>query len=206
MTITEGMRVKLIRPEHWLAGSPPVGSVGTVHMRGYGSLPAEIVWDHYRGDTAYYFGLASIEGLPSCLKRLETPVMTQHTHGYRDIPAKDRPGIHTGDGKQDVNRRQASFPSAGGGNGVFRHEAGTPGLSEARWWQDIGYLFAWFVTEVMDFPRNLSRRIRYRNRGYFPCRRDGNAVFTAFVLCLAMLLIMAGVFLWMGVMRRATAH
>lgn len=147
--------------------------------------------------------------------------MTQHTHGYRDIPHKDRAGIHTGDGTQDADRRKASFPYAGGGNGVFRHEAGTPGLSEARWWQDIGYLLASFVTEAMDFPRNLVRRIRYGKPDYFRQKRigqamlgkvhaqrtrrlwhqggrRGNAVYTAVVLCLAMLLIMAGVFLWMG--------
>lgn len=72
MTIHEGMRVKLIRPEHWLAGSPPVGSVGTVHMRGTGAYyPAEIVWDEYRGNGVSYFMLAWLD-LPDFLERVET--------------------------------------------------------------------------------------------------------------------------------------
>lgn len=72
MTITEGMRVRLIKPEHWLAGSPPVGSVGTVHVRGMDACyPAEIVWDEYRGNGVSRFVLGWLD-MPDFLERLET--------------------------------------------------------------------------------------------------------------------------------------
>lgn len=63
VNLRNGMRVRLVREQQWCAGSPRVGSVGSVydHANEHGvawGCRFRIVWDRITARDGYYFGLA----------------------------------------------------------------------------------------------------------------------------------------------------
>jgi hypothetical protein len=65
--LRNGMRVRLIRLQDWVAGRPPVGSEGTIHQFAGGCW--ETTFDRIEPKTGYYFGLLGPE-LPDWLEEI----------------------------------------------------------------------------------------------------------------------------------------